>query len=52
METGLKSTTTLPVNASIIRYEKPAIEIIEMEPEGILCASDNIPGMPDGGPAW
>lgn len=27
-------------------YEKPAIEIIEIEMEGILCGSGDIPGFP------
>ena len=31
-------------------YEKPEIEVIEMETEGILCASP-LPGWDDGGNA-
>lgn len=37
--------------------EKPAIEVIEMEMEGIQCASgdgnpSSLPGLGDGGSAW
>ncbi|MEA5127516.1 hypothetical protein [Proteiniphilum sp.] len=30
-------------------YEKPTIEVIEMEMEGILCASSDGDGFGDGG---
>lgn len=33
-----------------INYESPQIEVIEIEVEGVLCAS--LTGVRDGGSAW
>ncbi len=44
-----------PREAGMALYEKPAIEVIEMETEGILCSSEvpnSLPGIGDGGSAW
>ncbi len=35
-----------------ITYEAPQIEVIEIELEGVLCASATINDIEDGGNAW